>query len=255
MKYFNKLYLLFCILVILFVSATNIRQYNNNIKHPQKLVEIVLASNPTKIEAFKAIYNFTDVGSYINKIKYDIGFKDDKDFLDEWYHEAIVETLEANNLPRRYYQRIGQAVNDEHLQSLVQWAKSDMIDEVIINYTLNPQELSVAVTLMHLVGDLKIVVAIFLLIVIYFLLKIAIKYLRKFYTKFTIKIQNASRKYRINKITEEELIRTNIKKFINGSEADELDILQNLINKSIANGDLETAEELLKILNKKKDEK
>lgn len=57
---------------------------------------------------------------------------------------------------------------------------------------------------------------------------------------------------RIRDIAEEESIRANVKKTIDDSEDDELEDLQNLINKAVAKGDSETAKALLKILNKKK---
>jgi len=58
--------------------------------------------------------------------------------------------------------------------------------------------------------------------------------------------------YKIRKIAEEESIRSSVKKSFNGSDDKDKQDLQDLINKAVANGDSETAQALLKILNSKK---
>jgi len=66
------------------------------------------------------------------------------------------------------------------------------------------------------------------------------------------KFQEELKAKKIRKIVEEESIRASIRKSMDNSEEDELEDLQNLINKAVASGDSETAQALLKILNSKK---
>ena len=257
MKYFNKLYILFSIVVLITVSATNIRYYSyyTQPKESKKIIDMVLAFNPTKVEGIKSIYSFTDIGVYLNERKYSSGFKSDNEFISSLNDSYLMHYMEANNLPNEFYSILAKAVSYQHLESLRDWAMSDIIDKITIAYTLNDRELSVAVTLMHLMGDINTIVSISLLIILYFLIKLIIRYLIKIYKKLKIKALNASIKYdayRVKKITEEELIRNNVKKSILHSEDTELEDLQNLINKAIEKGDSETAQVLLKILNSKK---
>ena len=60
--------------------------------------------------------------------------------------------------------------------------------------------------------------------------------------------------YRIQKIAEDEAIRTTVNKAVREND-DELDKLQNLINNAVAKGDTETAKALLEILEKQKQKK
>lgn len=65
-------------------------------------------------------------------------------------------------------------------------------------------------------------------------------------------IEKQKAEKRIRDIAEEESIRSSIKKSIDESKDDDLEELQNLINKAVAKGDSDTAQALLKILNNKK---
>lgn len=60
--------------------------------------------------------------------------------------------------------------------------------------------------------------------------------------------------YRVQKIAEDEAIRSTVKKAVREND-DELDKLQNLINNAVAKGDTETAKALLEILEKQKQKK
>ena len=87
------------------------------------------------------------------------------------------------------------------------------------------------------------------LFIVYKLIKKLLKILKKEATKANDKYNS----YKIRKIAEEESIRSSVKKsFTNSSEKDTQG-LQDLINKAITDGDSETAQALLKILNSKKE--
>ncbi|MDB2562202.1 hypothetical protein N9X61_01210 [Sulfurimonas sp.] len=92
-------------------------------------------------------------------------------------------------------------------------------------------------------------------IIIYFYPQIARVFTKLFskYNNWRKKKEKITRDKKIMEITEEESIRASVKKSIDKSEDDELEDLQNLINKAVAKGDSETAEALLKILDKKKE--
>lgn len=66
-------------------------------------------------------------------------------------------------------------------------------------------------------------------------------------------IEKQKEEKRVRKIAEEESIRASVKKSIDESKNDDLEELQNLINKAVEKGDSETAQALLKILNSKQD--
>jgi hypothetical protein len=69
--------------------------------------------------------------------------------------------------------------------------------------------------------------------------------------KFT-ELKKAKEEKRIRDIAEDESIRSNIKKSMENAQANEIQELQDLINKAVTKGDSETAQALLKILNRKK---
>jgi len=84
---------------------------------------------------------------------------------------------------------------------------------------------------------------------------IAYKSIIKLYKKLkeeAIKANNKYNSYKVRKIAEEESIRSSVKKSFNDSDDKDKQDLQDLINKAIANGDSETAQALLKVLNSKK---
>ena len=65
-----------------------------------------------------------------------------------------------------------------------------------------------------------------------------------------IELKKAKEEKRIRDIAEDESIRSNIKKSMQDAQANEIQDLQDLINKAVSNGDSETAQALLKILTK-----
>lgn len=67
------------------------------------------------------------------------------------------------------------------------------------------------------------------------------------------KVNDKYNSYKIRKIAEEELIRSGVKKSFESSSENDTQDLQDLINKAVADGDSETAQALLKILNSKKE--
>ncbi|MDD3325141.1 MAG: hypothetical protein PHN38_08510 [Sulfurospirillaceae bacterium] len=67
-----------------------------------------------------------------------------------------------------------------------------------------------------------------------------------------VELKKAKEEKRIRDIAEDESIRSNIKKSMQDAQANEIQDLQELINKAVAKGDSETAQALLKILNRKK---
>lgn len=84
---------------------------------------------------------------------------------------------------------------------------------------------------------------------------IAYKLIIKLYKRLkkeVIKANNKYNLYKVRKIAEEESIRSSVKKSFNDSDDKDKQDLQDLINKAIANGDSETAQALLKVLNSKK---
>ncbi len=79
---------------------------------------------------------------------------------------------------------------------------------------------------------------------------------KRFYPKFKSSIKkskDAIKEHNIRKIAVDETIRSSIKKNIDKADDQDLDELQDLINKAIEKGDSEMAQTLLKILNKSKD--
>lgn len=95
-----------------------------------------------------------------------------------------------------------------------------------------------------------------LLYIVYRLIRKLIKYAKAKAVVGKEKLEEYKKKKeegKVRKIAEEESIRATVQKSINKSEDDELEALQELINKAVAKGDSETAKSLLKILNSKKD--
>lgn len=94
-----------------------------------------------------------------------------------------------------------------------------------------------------------------------FIVYIILKNIKKFIIKKIsmgkekiIKIKKEKEEQRIRNIAEDESIRASVKKTMLDSSDEELQDLQKLINNAIAKGDSETAQTLLKILEKKKNE-
>jgi len=94
-----------------------------------------------------------------------------------------------------------------------------------------------------------------------FILYIILKNIKKFIIKKIsigkeklIEIKKEKEEQRIRNIAEDESIRASVKKTMLDSSKEELQDLQKLINNAIAKGDSETAQTLLKILEKKKNE-
>lgn len=69
------------------------------------------------------------------------------------------------------------------------------------------------------------------------------------------KIKDSIEKNKINKITEEESIRQAVKRTFDNSSNKDIEELQELINQAVTEGDSKTAQVLLKLLKKKKEEK
>jgi len=90
------------------------------------------------------------------------------------------------------------------------------------------------------------------LVFIYKILKKLIPYLYKKDKYYIKQFQEKKQNYKIKRIEEDEIIRTNIKKSLNDEQTNEIEDLQEIINNALAKGDTETAQSLLKILNKKK---
>jgi len=104
-------------------------------------------------------------------------------------------------------------------------------------------------------GILSVVGTILGLIISYFAIKKLIKFTKQKVQQAKEKIAEMKKEYnqqKIQKIAEEESIRATVKKSIDTAEDDDLDELQELINKAVAKGDSEMAQALLKILKKKK---
>ena len=68
-----------------------------------------------------------------------------------------------------------------------------------------------------------------------------------------IELKKSKEEKRIRDIAEEESIRSSVKKSFENSNKNDTQDLQDLINKAVADGDSETAQALLKILNSKKE--
>lgn len=93
------------------------------------------------------------------------------------------------------------------------------------------------------------------LYVLFLIMKVLIRFVKRKAAQAkekAIELKKEKDNQRIRDIAEEEAVRASVKKSIEDSEDNELEDLQNLINKAVASGDSETAQALLKILNKKK---
>jgi len=99
--------------------------------------------------------------------------------------------------------------------------------------------------------EAMIIIGIIISIVIsYFILKFIINKVRN----VAKKTGNKLHEYRVQKIAEDEAIRSTVNKAVRENDG-ELDKLQNLINNAVAKGDTETAKALLVILEKQKQKK
>lgn len=93
------------------------------------------------------------------------------------------------------------------------------------------------------------------LIILFFMLRALIRFIKRKAEVVKVKAKEREKETaerKIRNIAEEESIRASVRKSIDESNDNDLDDLQNLINKAVANGDSETAQALLKILNSKK---
>ncbi len=279
MKYFKIIYLLFSILVISVVTVVNTRWHMNmrlehylfspnysygksifDIKKEKKLQREVNKSIQTSFKwtGVEAVFYFTDLGELLYKKKYDSGFKPDSNFI--LTEDKIKNLLANNSLSMSSYGILADAESDKHLHSLILLAKQKQLDLKNIIYTLNNYgnftELKVVTFIMHTIFDFATYIAIIFLIIGYFIMRRILLYLEHKLAKAKEKLEEFKKQRaedKVREIAEEESIRASVKKSIDSSDNEELEDLQNLINKAVAKGDSETAQALLKILNSKKD--
>lgn len=165
-----------------------------------------------------------------------------------YYKISHLTEIESSKATITYYTNehdkkdILPKTNSENISVLFNKEKSDVSYKNCMEEIANDKNERYINTALIIIG---------ILIGLFIAYKLIIKLYRRL-KKEANKTVDKYNSYKIRKIAEEESIRSSVKKSFDSSDDKDKQELQDLINKAVANGDSETAQALLKILNSKK---